>query len=407
VSPPSRLTVRTRLTLLYTGLFAICGGAVVLVSYSLVARLEPQQQSGQAPAAFLARCHAEQLSEHPDGRILAKCTSYFQLQGAQLQRHLTNTHLLNYALITFAVILVLAALLSWTAAGRALRPVHTITETARTASEHNLSARIALDGPHDELRELAETIDDMLDRLQTAFEAQQRFIANASHELRTPLAVMATTVDVVLDNPDATPADLRDMGIDIRTAVAHAERLIGALLLLARNERGLTVRHPADLATVTQGVLDATDLGDLNLHATLEPALISGDPLLIERLVANLVDNAARHNTTNGDIWVTTRTSTTTGSPVGHLTVANTGPHLTPGDIASIFEPFQRLDDHASPAGFGLGLAIVASIATIHGGSATAHPRDQGGLIVTVTLPSSAGLARDPKANRIAQTESD
>jgi signal transduction histidine kinase len=389
-----RLTVRTRLTLLYASLFAVCGAAVVGVSYTLIARLEPQQQSQQAPASFLDRCHAEQLSAHPDGRVLAKCTSYFQLQGAQHQRHLTNTHLLSYALTTLALTVGLAAIFSWVAAGRALRPVHAITEIARTATEHNLSARIALDGPHDELRELAETIDDMLDRLQTAFEAQQRFIANASHELRTPLAVMRTTVDVVLDDPQATPADLRDMATDIRTAVDHAEHLIGALLLLARNERGLTTRNLVDLATVAEDVVDTTDLGDRHLHTTLEPALVTGDPTLIERLIANLVDNAVRYNTTNGEIWVTTGIGSTSRSATCHVTVANTGPHLEPTDVPSLFEPFHRINDRALQGGFGLGLAIVSSIATIHDGTATAHPRETGGLTVNVTIPGASH--RDP-----------
>jgi signal transduction histidine kinase len=387
-----RLTVRTRLTLLYSGLFAICGATVVAVSYALVARLEPQHQSQQAPASFLARCHSEQLSAHPDGRILAKCTSYFQDQGAQRQRHLTNTHLLSYSLTTLSLTVVLAAILSWIAAGRTLRPVHTIIETARTASEHNLSTRIALAGPHDELHELAQTIDDMLDRLQTAFEAQQRFIANASHELRTPLAVMGATVDVVLDDPHSTPANLREMATDIRAAVDHEEHLIGALLLLARNERGLTIRDHVDLATVAEDVLDTTDLGDRHLHATLEPAGISGDPMLIERLIVNLVDNAIRYNTTNGDIWITTNTSpetsTHTGTGTSHVTVINTGPQLSLADTATIFEPFHRLNDRTHHEGFGLGLTIVASIATIHGGTPTAHAREAGGLAITITFPS-------------------
>src|SRR6185437_4661279 len=165
------------------------------------------------------------------------------------------------------------------------------------------------------------TFDDMLDRLQTAFEAQQRFIANASHELRTPLAVMRATTDVVLDDPNSTMADLRGMATDIRAAVDHAEHLIGALLILARNDRGLTVRDEIDLATVAEDVLDATDTGDRTVHAVLDPALIQGDPVLAERLAANLVDNVVRYNAPAGDVWITTRTE----AGRSELTVANTG----------------------------------------------------------------------------------
>jgi signal transduction histidine kinase len=386
VSRRPRLTVRTRLTLLYTGLFAVCEATVVAVSYILVARLEPQGQGREAPASFVARCHSAQVSAHPSERVLAKCNAYFQLQGAQHQRDLTLSHLLQYSLITLGLVIVLAAILGWVVGGRALRPVHTITAAARAASEHNLSARVALRGPRDELHELAETFDEMLDRLQAAFEGQKRFIASASHELRTPLAVMRATVDVVLDNPDSTPADLRCMAADIRSAVDHAEHLIGALLILARNERGLTVHEEVDLATVAEDVLDAAYLADRRVHITLEPAVISGDPVLAERLVANLVDNAVRYNAASGDIWISSRT--VAGS--SQLRVANTGRLISSAEADSVFEPFQRLNDHTAHEGFGLGLTIVASIAAVHGGSATARPRDDGGLSITVTIPSLA-----------------
>jgi signal transduction histidine kinase len=268
--------------------------------------------------------------------------------------------------------------------------VHQITTAARAASERNLSARVAPTGPRDELRELAETFDEMLGRLQAAFEGQQRFIANASHELRTPLAVMRATVDVVLGNPDSTPGDLRAMAADIRAAVDHAEHLIGALLLLARNERGLTVREETDLATAAEDILDTAALADRRVHATLEPAVISGDPLLAERLITNLVDNAIRYNIPGGDIWISTRTTTDSTQ----LTVANTGPVISPADADRIFQPFQRLHDRTSHDGSGLGLAIVASIAAIHGGTAIARPRDHGGLTVTVTIPSAGAPAQ-------------
>jgi signal transduction histidine kinase len=386
-----RLTIRARLTLLYVGLFALCGAIVVAVSYTQVAQLPAQGQGKGGPpapgdlAGFAARCRSAEVSRHPDPRILAKCAAYFQQQGAQSQRSLTLSHLLQYSLITLAVVIALAAVLGWIFAGRALRPVQRITMAARAASEHDLSARVLPTGPRDELRELAETFDEMLGRLQAAFEGQQRFIANASHELRTPLAVMRATVDVVLDNPDATPGDLRAMGADIRAAVDHAEQLIGALLILARNERGLTVREEVDLATVAEDVLDV--LGDRRdghrVHAALEPAVVSGDPVLAERLVANLVDNALRYNRPDGEVWVSTRMA----AGGGELVVANTGPVVDPADAGRIFQPFERLSDRTSHDGFGLGLAIVASIAAIHGGAAAACPRDGGGLAVTVTIP--------------------
>jgi signal transduction histidine kinase len=394
VSRRPRLTVRARLTLLYTGLFVVCGAIVVGVSYVLVARMgspglgQRPPSRGGIPPSIGALCRSEQPSAHPNKTLIGQCI--FQLLGAQAQRALTLSHLLEYSVITLAVIVALAAILGWTVAGRALSPVGRITAAARAASERNLSARVALGGPRDELRELAETFDEMLARLQAAFDAQQRFIANASHELRTPLAVMRATVDVVLDDPDSTPSDLRAMAADIRGAVVHAEHLIGALLILARNERGLTVHEQVDLATVTEDVLDAGGLDGRRVHATLEPAVISGDPMLAERLVANLVENAVRHNDAAGDIWISTRT-VADGS---QLIVGNTGPLISPADADRIFEPFQRLNDRASHDGFGLGLAIVASIAAIHGGTATARPRGGGGLSITVTIPSTGTALR-------------
>jgi signal transduction histidine kinase len=384
VTRPPRLTVRARLTLLYTCLFALCGAIVVVISYSLVARLEPEGQGRPAPPSFLARCRSEQLSTHPNDRLLAKCNAYFQLQGAQHQRDVTLSHLLQYSLITLVAVIALAAILGWIVAGRVLSPVQAIITAARTASEHNLSTRVALNGPRDELRELAETFDDMLERLQIAFEGQQRFLANASHELRTPLAVMRATVDVVIDNPDSTPDDLRGMAADIRAAVDHAEHLIAALLILAHNERGLGVREPVDLATIAQDVLDTIAPSDQRIHPTLEPAVIAGDPVLIERLVANLVDNAARYNTADGDIWISTHTV----AGDSRLTVSNTGPVIGSEDAKRIFQPFQRLDDRASHEGSGLGLTIVASIATVHDGTAIARPRDEGGLSISVAIPA-------------------
>jgi signal transduction histidine kinase len=179
------------------------------------------------------------------------------------------------------------------------------------------------------------------------------------------------------------------MAADIRAAVDHAERLIGALLILARNERGLTIHEDVDLATIAEDILDSAGLAGGRIHAALEPALISGDPVLAERLVANLVDNAVRYTTAVGDIWISTRTAAGTSQ----LTVTNAGPVISQADTERIFQPFQRLNDRTSHDGFGLGLAIVDSIAAIHGGTAAAHARDEGGLTVTVTIPSARAPA--------------
>jgi signal transduction histidine kinase len=377
VTPP-RWTARVRLTLLYTGLFVACGAIVIAITYGLVASLQ------NPPAHPGARC------PQPDQALRNRCKGTFNAAaalGARMQREATLAHLLQYSLITLAGATLLAAVAGWIAAGRVLRPVRQITEAARAASEHNLSARITLRGPRDELRELADTFDAMLARLQAAFESQRRFIASAGHELRTPLTVMRTTLDVVLAKPDPAPGELRAMGHDVRAAVDHAERLISALLTLARSDRGLTACEPVDLATVAEDVLDAADHRGRRLHASLESAVTSGDPVLLERMAANLVDNALRYNTPGGDLWLTTGTA----GGQATLAVANTGPVIAPPALGALFEPFQRLNGRTASDGFGLGLAIVASITTAHHGTVTAQPRPQGGLTVTVTMPRLTG----------------
>jgi signal transduction histidine kinase len=392
VRAPLRLTVRARLTLLYSLLFGLGGAVIVAVSYALVAQEKPAGKQFQSPggglASIVSHCRAKFAGPKPNKPLVAQCVqSLEQQQGARHQQSLILSHLLEYSLIALAVVILVSALLGWIAAGRALRPVHRITAAARAASEHNLSARVAADGPRDELRELAETFDAMLSRLESAFESQRRFIANASHELRTPLAVMRTTVDVVANDPASTRDDFQEMAADIRAAVDRAEQLCSALLILARNDRGLAIRERVDLATVAEDALDAADLDDVSVHAALEPATITGDPVLTERLIANLLDNAARYNNDSGDVWITIEVA----SANAQLTVANTGPLLSAADAERIFQPFQRLNDRTSHSGFGLGLALVASIVEVHGGSVTATPREQGGLVVTVTIPLASG----------------
>jgi signal transduction histidine kinase len=408
--PRPRLTVRVRLTLLYTGLFVACGAIVVAITYGLLAANLPVpnpeaplaktsvqdpkgvQRTQVAPEDFAIACERALVDPAEISSLKAKCEAAFKeglIEGAKNQRAATLDRLLRYSLTTLGAVALLAAVAGWFVAGRVLRPVHRITAAARDASEHQLSTRVALTGPHDELRELADTFDAMLERLQAAFEGQRRFIANAGHELRTPLTVMRATVDVVLAKPAPTHDELVGMGQDIRAAVGHAEALIEALLTLARTDRGLTGREPLDLATVLEDAVDAaSSRPDANpttrLHTSLMPALTSGDPILLERLAANLYDNAMRYNLPGGDVWLST--ATVGGRAV--LTVGNTGPVIAAESVEGLFEPFRRLRDRTGDGGFGLGLAIVASIAAAHGGEAAALPLPGGGLSVTVSLPA-------------------
>jgi len=389
-----RLTVRARLTLLYSGLFAVCGVILVAITYGLLAANlatpDPARTAVKksVPVDFADSCARAATDPDAGEELLYKCKAAYQegvLEGATTQQEATLDHLLKYSLGTVSAVTLLAAVLGWLVAGRALRPVHRITEAARNASEDDLDARVALTGPRDELRELADTFDEMLDRLQAAFEGQRRFIANAGHELRTPLTIMRASVDVVLAKPEPTRAELLDMGRDIRTAVCHAQALTDALLTLARTDRGRLGQEPVDLATVTEDAIDAAGPtpGTAPLHMSLAPAPTYGDPILLERLAANLVSNAVRYNVPGGAVWI----ATATAGPRVELTVDNTGPVIAPEAVGALFEPFRRLRERTGDGGFGLGLAIVASIAAAHGGQATAEARPGGGLSVTVSLP--------------------
>lgn len=387
-----RLTIRVRLTLLYTGLFAVCGAIVVAITYALVLASLPEINDTtpvptEAPPEFMNQCLQALSNTDTERAQKFKCDAAFRegvLAGAKAQREVTLAHLLQYSVITLVAVTLVAALTGWLVAGRALRRVHRITAAARAASQHNLFARVALTGPRDELRELGDTFDEMLGRLETSFKSQRQFIANAGHELRTPLTVMRTAVDVVLAQREPTQAELIGMGRAIHASVGHAEQLLDALLTLARNEHGLATREPVDLATIAEDALDGVERGDRYEQPSLGPAVVCGDPVLLERLVINLLDNALRYNDPGGQVWITT--AIVDGKPT--LTVANTGPPIPPDTVSLLFEPFRRLHDRTSRDGFGLGLTIVASIAAVHDATVTAHPRAEGGLIVTVPFPS-------------------
>ena len=399
-----RRPVRLRLALIYSGLFLAAGAVLLVVSYGLVAQslstTPPPVVTGSKAGQYLNQALQLCKAEHLEGVALAKCenTAEDSLNGlskASLedQRSRTLADLLDYSLAALAALVFASTWLGWIVAGRVLRPVHAITAAARRASEENLGERIALTGPADELKELADTFDAMLARLDAAFASQRRFVANASHELRTPLTVMRTAIDVTLAKPGRTPAQLEAMAIEVRQAVDRAEALIEALLTLARSDRGTGPTEPLDVAVLAEDALDAAAPAirahPVTIQAALEPAPAMGDPVLVERLVTNLIDNAVRHNVPGG--WVQVATGTRAG--MAFIDVANGGPLIPAELVPALFEPFRRLSDQAladragSPDGTGLGLSIVRSVALAHRGHATARPRPAGGLEVTVSLP--------------------
>jgi signal transduction histidine kinase len=251
----------------------------------------------------------------------------------------------------------ISVIVGWLLAGRALAPLRKITTTARRVSEDNLGERIALEGPQDELKELADTFDRMLARLDDAFGSQRHFVANASHELRTPLAIMRTEIDVALADPDASVADLRGMGDAVRETIDRSEALIAALLMLARSQSVIGPTEPVDLAALAADCV--TDLNaraqsaEIEIHTDLQPAIASGEPRLVERMIANLIDNGIRHNEPGGQLSVATKTA----GESAQLTVSNTGAVIEPEQVQALAEPFRRLSRVSG--GFGLGLSIV------------------------------------------------
>src|SRR4051812_7441598 len=375
----TRTTLRWRLTLVYGAVAVAVGLALLFLSVYLVNRALVDGRL-EVRNAFVPL---------PGGRVLALDTYQEQLRKATLSR-LTRQG--------FVVLLVIGAIgvgIAYFLAGRVLRPLQQITSTAQRLSAEQLDARIALPGPEDELKQLADTFDAMLDRLQASFEAQRRFVADASHELRTPLAVMRTEVDVALADPDATADDLRAAALVVRDATMRADRLVDSLLLLARSDRlsvdGLPLRERVELPEVSAAALSAvaTEAEDrrIVLTSSYAPSAVYGDRGLLERLVGNLVENGVRHNVDGG--WV--RVDTGTLGDRARLQVMSSGHVVPPEEVPRLFEPFRRNGTaRTARRGAGLGLSIVRAVATVHGGTVSAEARAEGGLTVTVDLPACA-----------------
>ncbi|HEY4850972.1 MAG TPA: HAMP domain-containing sensor histidine kinase [Streptosporangiaceae bacterium] len=399
-----RGTARLRLTALYGGLFLACGAVLLAVSYVLAEQAIAPGGKVNQTAFTQIQIPAGLITVHRGFQTLST-GQLFDLE-LTLGKEITTSDLrqvLIDAPIALAIVTVVALALGWLVAGRVLRPLAVITAAARRISASSLDQRLALRGPDDELKALGDTLDDLLARLQASFDAQRHFVANASHELRTPITRERAMLQVALDDAGTTAQTWRSVARAVLASNAEQESLIEALLTLATSEGGLGQQEPVDLAAVTDEVLlaarpEAVRHG-LSLQAVTGPAPLLGDKLLAGRLVANLVDNAVRHNVAGGHVEVTT--GTRDGRAV--LSVASTGPVIPAAEVGRLFQPFQRLDENRAHQGdgHGLGLSIVQAIAADHGAAITARARRGGGLSIEVTFPAmpdeplyaSAGVA--------------
>ncbi|MFC4500174.1 MULTISPECIES: sensor histidine kinase [Streptomyces] len=387
--PWLRPTIRIRLTLLYGGMFLIAGILLLSIIYLLAAQAlhEGSGQSFQISGSSLnitsstcpkldTAANQEQFTE-----FLKQC------DAAQRQHALDD--LLSRSLLALLGLAVIAFAFGYAMAGRVLSPLGRITRTARAVAGSDLSRRIELDGPDDELKELADTFDDMLERLQRAFTAQQRFVGNASHELRTPLAINRTLLEVHLSDPNA-PVEWQQLGKTLLATNERSEQLVEGLLLLARSDNQIVERKPVDLAEVAEQAVDQVhaeaEAKGVRIRGEQKPAVVQGNGVLLERIALNLVQNAVRYNVSEGG-WVEVTTEVQHGQAI--LVVSNTGPVVPAYEIDNLFEPFRRLrtERTGSDKGVGLGLSIVRSVARAHGGHITAQPREGGGLMMRVALP--------------------
>jgi signal transduction histidine kinase len=374
-----RPTVRLRLTALYGGLFLLSGAGLLAVTSLFVAGV-PGQLLPPGPPGY--------------GRALAGTGSPDPMR-ASISAALVHDLVVRSGM-ALAIMAVVSVCLGWLVAGRALRPLRVITATTRQISENNLHRRLALDGPDDEIKDLADTVDGLLARLEGSFDAQRRFVANASHELRTPITLGRAMLQVALANPALTLDSLRSACEEVLDAGRHQEGLIEALLTLATSQAGLAHRDCVDLGVVAANAVhsheaDAAARG-LSLEAACSSAPISGDARLVERMASNLVENALRHNVRGGRVQVTV------DAKQGHarLRVTNTGPHVAADQIERLLQPFQRLDAERAGThdGLGLGLSIVAAIVKAHGATLAIDPGLDGGLYVEVRLPTLQGRPR-------------
>jgi signal transduction histidine kinase len=381
---PIRSTVRLRLTLLYGGLFFLAGALLLILTYTLVGHAQPAPDESQIQGFPGPPFESEPLAITLEERQANAQTIFDERERAREEWLRSIRTQSGIALLLTSAG---AIALGWVVAGRVLRPVRQITLYARQLSSANLDQRIALSGPRDELRELADTIDAMLDRLQAAFQSQRRFSAQVSHELLTPLAIMRAEADVALANPEVT-ADEAEFAAKIRSAVERCEGIIDALLTMARSESTMRDHDLIDLSDVTGDVvseyLDSASKARIRVEVALENAVVSGDRALLERLIGNLVDNAIRYNHRGGYVAITVVVAGTSVK----LSIENSGSEIDHAEAETLLTPFQRgLRASSQTPGHGLGLAIAHAVTLAHGGILELRARDRGGLVIDVEFP--------------------
>ncbi|MEW9551339.1 sensor histidine kinase [Nonomuraea sp. NPDC050783] len=393
-------TLRLRLTLVYGALFLVAGLALLGVTYLLFDQQVARSFENRIVTAPPGR-HKQMIIIQDDVRLTGDTAVEWLRQQELKLRGAALTSLLAQGAVALVAVGGTAVALGWVVAGRVLAPLHRVTDTARRIAaapmaERGLHERIALEGPQDEVKQLADTFDTMVERLDHSFDGQRRFVANASHELRTPLTLNRALVELAMHRRTASP-DVKELGESLLEINTRHERLISGLLLLARSEREIAERSPVDLADVVTHVVrqsaDEATAAKVTVYEVTAPAPTTGDALLLERLVHNLVENGLRYNVDDGSGWVRV-VSRAAGDGRVEVEVSNTGPDVPPYDVPLLFKPFHRLGDErvVTAPGAGLGLSIVRSIALAHGGDVRAHPRDGGGLVVTASLPRSAAL---------------
>ncbi|MFI6107138.1 sensor histidine kinase [Streptomyces sp. NPDC051310] len=387
VRPWLRPTIRIRLTLLYGGMFLIAGILLLSIIYLLAA--QALHIGSELPFRVVEGKVTSDICTFPPGPPSAEAANRAMNACVNEQRQHALDDLLRRSLFALLGLSIIAFAFGYAMAGRVLSPLGKITRTARNVAGTDLSRRIELDGPDDELKELADTFDDMLDRLERAFTAQQRFVANASHELRTPLAINRTLLEVQLSDPGA-PAELHQLGRTLLATNERSEQLVEGLLLLARSDNQIVERKAVDLSEVASRAIEQVraeaEAKGVDVRGERAPAVVQGNGVLLERIALNLVQNAVRYNVPE-DGWVEVTTEAQHGQAV--LVVSNTGPVVPAYEIDNLFEPFRRLRQErtGSDKGVGLGLSIARSVARAHGGRIIAEPREGGGLVMRVTLP--------------------